>query len=232
MTAYPVKRIVCLANSRMASGRCIAGKEVTADGRPGGWVRPVSGWSTGGLSERERQYEPGVEPLVLDVIDVPVVGPRPRKYQRENWLVDPRCRWAKVGRVDGHALTRWPDAVPTLWVNGHSSANGENDRVPPSDTDALESSLSLIKVDALRVNVSERYGSSVPVLRGSFRYNEADYSLRITDAASECRSVGIPYGDYEVGAEVPDHQPHRRAVRKLLLQADRRRHQTVTEGKQ
>ena len=199
MTAYPVKRIVCLANSRMASGRCIAGKEVTAAGRPGGWVRPVSGWSTGGLSERERQYEPGVEPQTLDIIDVPVVGPRPRKYQRENWLVDPRSRWAKVDRVDGKALTQWLDAVPTLWVNGHSSANGENDRVPPSDTDALESSLSLIKVDSLRVNVSERQGSSGPVLRGSFRYNEADYSLRITDAASECRSVGMAYRDYDVG---------------------------------
>ena len=200
VTADTVKRIVCLANSRMSGGRCVAGKELQSDGRPGGWIRPVSGWSTGGLSERERQYGSGAEPCVLDVIDLPVVKAQPKKYQRENWLVDPSRRWIRVDRVEGDALTQWVDAVPTLWFNGHSGDNGENDRVPLSETDALDSSLSLIRVDALRVNVSERYGKPFPVLRGSFRYNECDYSLRITDAASECRSVGMAYGDYEVGA--------------------------------
>ena len=37
-----VKRIVCLANSRKRGGRCVAGKELLADGRAGGWIRPVS----------------------------------------------------------------------------------------------------------------------------------------------------------------------------------------------
>jgi hypothetical protein len=36
-----VKRIVCLANSRKMSGRCLAGRELI-NGLPGGWVRPVS----------------------------------------------------------------------------------------------------------------------------------------------------------------------------------------------
>ena len=198
MSAHTAKRIVCLANSRMSGGRCVAGKELQSDGRPGGWIRPVSGWSTGGLSERERQYGSGAEPCVLDVIDLPVVKAQPKKYQRENWLVDAEHRWVKVGRKRAHALAECVDTVPTLWFNGHSSDNGENDRVPTAETEALESSLSLIRVDALRVNVSERFGKPFPVLRGSFRYNECDYSLRITDPAVENWSVGMPHGDYEV----------------------------------
>lgn len=36
-----VKRILCLANSRKLSGRCVAGREI-ANPRLGPWVRPVS----------------------------------------------------------------------------------------------------------------------------------------------------------------------------------------------
>ena len=199
MSAHTVKRIVCLANSRMSGGRCIAGKEVHPDGRVGAWVRPVSGWSTGGLSAHERQYEDGTEPHVLDVVHLGVLEPQPKDYQRENWLLDPSRRWVKVGRRRGRALTQWLDAAPTLWVNGDSSDNGVNDRVCRSDTVSLASSLALIRVEDLRVNVSENEGKPAPLLRGSFHYNESDYSLRITDAAIESGSVGMLPGDYEVG---------------------------------
>ena len=42
MQNLKVKRIVCLANSRKLGGRCIAGKELLADGVSGSWIRPVS----------------------------------------------------------------------------------------------------------------------------------------------------------------------------------------------
>ena len=71
-----VKRIVCLANSRKLSGRCIAGREF--DGRRAGdWVRPVSDSEHEEVSQRERQYEDGSDPKVLDIIDVPLVEARP-----------------------------------------------------------------------------------------------------------------------------------------------------------
>ena len=78
-----VKRIVCLANSRKLHGRCVAGREWT-DGRAGQWVRPVSDREHQDVSEYERQYEDGSDPRVLDIIDVPVLDPKPEIYQTEN----------------------------------------------------------------------------------------------------------------------------------------------------
>jgi len=45
-----VKRLVCLANSRKLSGRCVAGRELSG-GRPIGWVRPVSARENEEVSE-------------------------------------------------------------------------------------------------------------------------------------------------------------------------------------
>ena len=50
----PTKRIVCLANSRKLSGRCVAGR--VFDGHEvGEWVRPVSARQNEEVSEYERQ---------------------------------------------------------------------------------------------------------------------------------------------------------------------------------
>jgi hypothetical protein len=50
-----VKRILCLANSRKLSGRCLAGKEFGGNDI-GTWIRPVGAREHGEVSEYERQY--------------------------------------------------------------------------------------------------------------------------------------------------------------------------------
>ena len=195
------KRIVCLANSRKLNGRCIAGKEILEDGNIGGWVRPISVRESEEVSEDERQYEDGNDPCVLDIIDVPVLSPRPKNYQQENWLLDGKRRWTKVNRVGEKALPIFMGADDILWINGHSSNRGWNDRIPFSDANRLNTSLKLIKVSSLQVSVLEPYRSTstYPELRGHFSYNGCDYSLRITDPDIESRAKELDYGNYSVG---------------------------------
>ena len=63
------KKIICLANSRKMSGRCIAGKEVL-NGHYSQWIRPVSHRDTGEISEEEQRFEDGDSPQVLDIISI------------------------------------------------------------------------------------------------------------------------------------------------------------------
>ena len=154
MTANVTKRIVCLANSRKLSGRCIAGKEIQEDGRGGDWIRPVSARDSQEVSEEERQYEDGSDPRVLDVIDVPVLNAQPEDYQQENWLLDPKYYWQKIRSVTTNELAQFIDPVAPLWINQRSSANGMNDRIPIRDSRLLDHSLRLIKVDMLALYVS------------------------------------------------------------------------------
>ena len=200
MTAPAIKRIVCLANSRKLSGRCVAGKEILPTEQPGGWVRPVSARDTEEVSERERRYANGGDPRLLDVIDVPVLGARPTRHQRENWLLDSARRWQFVDRVHPSGLARLADPRAPLWVDGYSSNEGQNDRVPEYRAPGLRDSLRLIWTDNLRITVSapnEPQGDFRRFVRGRFGYCGTDYSIRVTDPIVEERYIKI--GDYPIG---------------------------------
>ena len=182
-------------------GRCVAGKELLADGRTGGWIRPVSHREHEEVSTLEQQLEDGSEPQVLDIIDVPVLRERPRAYQQENWLLYPRHRWSKVGRITWSDLPQLVDQDETLWINGHSSAKGVNDRVPDDLVTSLDSSLLLIKVDRLDVDISYDSDKDSYQLRGVFRHNGLMYSLRITDPTSESTAEELGASVIRVDAE-------------------------------
>lgn len=201
MTSPTIKRIVCLANSRKHGGRCIAGKEVMPDARPGPWIRPVSSRENESVSEQERCYPGGDDPEVLDIIEIPLLRPRPKAYQQENWLLNASRRWRKVGHRNRSGLPQLADPDAPLWTNGSSSRSGENDRVPVDVAATHETSLRFIKVDRLTVTVSQppRPSADSPVLRGHFSYMGDDYCLRITDPRSESGSIDLQYGQYKVG---------------------------------
>ena len=71
-----IKRILCLANSRKISGRCVAGREIV-NGQPGVWLRPVSDRQHQEISWDERHYEDANDPQVLDIVSLPLIEPRP-----------------------------------------------------------------------------------------------------------------------------------------------------------
>lgn len=196
-----LKSIVCLANSRKLSGRCVAGKEIFADGSVGEWIRPVSDRPSEEVSEHERQYEDGSEPRVLDLIDVPLLKSSPKTYQQENWLLDPNYYWEKVRRISWAELPRMADNVRSLWTNGPSSSNGSNDRIPLLDSYSLSSSLYLIRLPNLELVVSApgaAFGNHNRRVQGRFRYNGIDYWLRVTDPQYEREYLRKPNGSYHI----------------------------------
>jgi hypothetical protein len=134
-----VKRILCLANSRKLSERCVAGREVV-NNQPGPWIRPVSAREHQEVSWEERHYEDGSDPSVLDVIAVPLIEARPHLFQQENWLLDPNSYWRRTGRVDWAGLQAFVEPAGPLWINGHRTGRGLNDRIPLAEAEGLCSS--------------------------------------------------------------------------------------------
>jgi hypothetical protein len=196
-----VKRVVCLANSRKLSGRCVAGKELSGD-RPRGWIRPISAREHEEVSEYERQYENGSDPRVLDIMDVPLLNARPTGYQQENWLLDPEHYWVKVGRFAWRDLRQLADPVAPLWVNGQSTYNGCNDEVPLAQAGKLGSSLRLLRVERMTLSVfkpGEVFGNPKRRVQGRFQHHGVEYRLWVTDPAYERTYLARPDGDYEIG---------------------------------
>jgi hypothetical protein len=205
------KRIVCLANSRKLNGRCVAGKEL-AEGKAIAWIRPVSAREHEEVSEYERQYEDGSDPAVLDVIDVPLLAARPKGYQPENWLLDPNVYWVKTNRVGWRDLAGLADPVEPLWINGHSTYNGQS----------LDSSLRLVPVDRLTLSVfkpGEAFGNRKRRVQGQFRHGGTEYRLWVTDPAYERAYLAQPDGNHELGESfltVSLGEPYNDACYKLI----------------
>ena len=196
-----VKRMVCLANSRKLSGRCVAGIELAGKQRVG-WIRPVSDRESEEVSAYERQYEDGSDPCVLDIIDIPLLEARPRNYQQENWLLDPEHYWGKSGRLKWSELQRLADPVAPLWINGHSTYNGTNDKIPLSLVAGLNTSLCLIHVNRVVISVfqpGEFFGNPKRRVQGRFRHNNAEYAIWVTDPVYEQAYLAKPDGDYPIG---------------------------------
>jgi hypothetical protein len=98
--------VLCLANSKKLSGRCVAGIDV----RTGEWVRPVSrSGDHGAVSFRERQIERS-EPQLLDVIEMDLAHEGPTGFDychaRENRWIEP-VPWRRLGRSPVAELTRY-----------------------------------------------------------------------------------------------------------------------------
>lgn len=201
MASY-AKRLVCLANSRKISGRCIAGREI-ADGVVGGWIRPVSSRPTGEVSEEERRYQDGSDPKLLDVIDIWMKEPKPHGFQTENHLIDDEVYWTLVRRATSKELLASVETVTgPLWDDQSSSYNGENDRVAEATAIALGTSLKLIEVAEVTLSVGiegAAFGNAKRKVRGRFSMNGQTYLLGVTDPLIERQYFQKEDGNYSIG---------------------------------
>jgi len=199
------KTIVCLANSRKLTGRCVAGKEW--DGRsPGPWCRPVSERERGELTA-ERWYRTTFrDPRLLDLIEVSLLHPRPSGCQIENHLVDATFRWRFAGRVSARQLLPAVDRVTgPLWVNCGSTTGGKNDRVPAEIAERQPNSLVLVQPEQMEITINTE-GANTELarrrVRGHFSLSGHDYGLSITDPVIEAEMKPQPDG-----ARIELHKP-------------------------
>ena len=189
-------QLICLANSRKPGGRCIAGKRLHLE-EVGTWMRPVSARNGEEVSAQERQYQDGTEPQLLDVIDIPVLPHEPEAPQTENCLLDRGRRWRRVGSFPANRLDELVDRpFEPLWVNGFSTAQGANDRIPVEEIGDTSSSLRLIDVDVV-IDVVMLWDRRR--VQASFTFLGDDYAFWVTDPHHENRFLRGENGRYPLG---------------------------------
>lgn len=194
------KVIVCFANSRKTSGRCVAGKEWNG-GTPGSWVRPVSARASHEVSLEERRYQDGRDPDPLEIITIPCLSPQPIPHQSENHLLDPNYYWESSRKLPWQQVINWLDSPQSLWGTGYGSYEFVNNRIP--DTDAVTESLNLIQVDELQIIIGSK-SSEYPkrIVRGEFQYRHQRYRMAITDPVIESQYLAGNDGRYTVSSPV------------------------------
>jgi ATP-dependent DNA helicase RecQ len=186
------KKIVCLAWSRKYSGHCLAGKEMVPDGK---WIRPVSQTETGELARHHLPEENRSPIRLMDILSIPVSAHCPHGCQQENYLIG-NGSWKKHGTVPVSSLRSLCDPVQTLWINGYSSSNGKNDRIPVDMIkESIHSSLVLILPENLVIHVEEGI-NLLKQVRISFAFNGIFYKLPVTDPEVESSCLKNPLGNY------------------------------------
>ncbi|HYA88072.1 MAG TPA: hypothetical protein VEI57_13535 [Nitrospirota bacterium] len=194
------KTILCLANSRKKAGSCIAGKEVLEENF-GEWIRPVSDRQFEEIPRRDLRYKDGSSAALLDIINISMIEPRPKSYQSENHLYRSGYYWARIGRATWDEIVAATDKLSgPLWVNGYSSYNGLNDRIPEAIASTLKNSLLLINPSQLRVIVAEEDGTYGPErrVRADFRFSGHQYKLAVTDPWMEQHYLAGSDGSFAI----------------------------------
>ncbi|MER5262846.1 hypothetical protein ABTZ99_12330 [Actinosynnema sp. NPDC002837] len=139
---------------------------------------------------------------MLDVIAVPLIRHQPTGYQRENWLLDPTLGWRKIRRAKWAELLILEQRPDRLWINGHHTSAGVNDRVPVEQEDAVVDSLKLIRVESATIEVRAAFWQAVdqePSVRARFRHAGSEYALKVTDPVYEERFRSAGIGTYRLG---------------------------------
>jgi len=187
----PTIEIICLANSRKLSGRCIAG--LRTDGR--GWIRPVSESPDGTLFQGHYVLKDGSEAQVLDVLKIELLKPRPAPYQPENWVIS-STHWKLIERPASFEQQR---IFRAFIVHGPALFGDQSDRISAevfSEAPA-ESSLGLVIPDEIEWTVTKNIKGRRQI-RALFNLGGAPYNLGITDPVLEQYLTKRPFGNYSI----------------------------------
>lgn len=199
----PGRVLVCLANSRKTSGRCIAGKEYVA-GRVGSWIRPVSQRPSHEIAPHECCLQAGDGPKLLDLIQVPLLNARPEAHQPENHLIHPGQPWQRMGQLPACRAHDLLDEPASLWLNGSSTYYNLNDRVLITEAGTMGGSLLFVALQDVTIRVFDkgrRFGDVTAhrKVQAEFRYRGTAYRFWVTDPVIERAYLAGPDGSFSIG---------------------------------
>ena len=196
------KTLFCLANSSKPGGSCVAGKEM-AGVNAGKWIRPVSSRVHREISDLERRCKGGGQAQLLDIVTIPFRNALPESHQHENHLVVENEFWVKEGQANWEQVKALVDPFDAnFWIGGQNTIHGLNDKLGETLAVTRESSLKLLAIPRLQieVNVEEGYKGSPPRrrVRGRFTYEGRVYLLSVTDVEIETAYLRRGPGSYNV----------------------------------
>ena len=187
----PLLDLICLANARKHSERCVACLRIDGNG----WVRLVSAASHGELTYPQRNLAANGEPQNFDLIRVEVLRPKPAIGQPENWLIA-NAPWKLLERPAPRSLQ---DVVAKALHLESSLFGSYSDRVAARFFQLTPSlgSLALLKPEEVQFR-HEILGSKKRV-RALFILGQHEFNLSVTDPPFEQRIKCLEAGDYAPG---------------------------------
>lgn len=192
----PIIQLICLANSKKNSGRCIAGVAISGD-LTGQWVRPISELHDGRLELQHYSLGNQICPRIFDIIEIDLCAHKPKDYQPENWLISSDSSWKLVGRATKEQLNEHLKKKLSEASLNPELLKGREDRICYEDLQAtpIDSSLTLIKPINILWNISTYEGKRK--YRVKFMLSGQPYDLRITDPKWESLLQNVGDGIYE-----------------------------------
>lgn len=178
--------IICLANSRKYSGRCIAG--LRTDGK--GWIRPVGMGRHGVLFERHFRLDDKTHTQVLDVVRIKVERPYPEQHQPENWLLS-RSAWKLIERPASYKYKKLLRSH-TVYTGKLFGNTGDKVACDHLKNNPAASSLELAVPQMFKWQIRLKDGRRKT--RAKFILGDRDYNLAVTDPFWENELSHLPPG--------------------------------------
>lgn len=182
------RKLVCLANSRKRSGRCVAG----FDREAGAWIRPIPDTEDGTVPTSGTILDNSQELKVLDLFEVELVRARPDEIQPENHVFSDTT-WTTAGRL---GATEAVDLLEEIADAGPKLFGSAGDRVAPDELLGPHGSLTVVEPEGVRWELDTGFFNR-PRLRAHFRVSGQPYDLVVTDPEFFKRFSGWSLGYYD-----------------------------------
>lgn len=177
MESIMEKTFICLAKSVREGNLCIAGKEITDQGKISSWFRPVTDQQNA-IPKEDCLFEIG------DKVSCDVIKYSPISTQNENYVLSKNPNWTVVEKSYKINYSTLLDSPKQLWENNRNSTYGINDKSSASSKEVNGNSLYFIKLEnAIIIKHSEPFDNEPnrKRLRLIFIYNKVKYSLIVTN---------------------------------------------------